>query len=294
MGFRRWFALKAIAWLTAERPSSPLLASLADHEALMRAVLPGDVVLMEGMTRVGAMIKTIGQSTWSHAALCVGGGDELSGPGWDDFLKVHAGLSPQGPVLLEVLLGQGAVLKPLRAYQGTHLRLCRPRGLAPADRAAIVRYALARIGYGYDLRQLLDLARLALPWHFVPWRFRSSLFARRAGPHTRTVCSALIAEAFQSVGFPILPMLVSRGDTTKWYRCDSRFSLPKDFDISPFFDIVKVTPSTYRHYRSVVWETEDAPPSSAASVTHRDPVVPDRGKGERGRPLPKARASRER
>lgn len=270
MAIRRWFALKTIAWLTTERPSSPLLESLADHEALMRAILPGDVVLMEGMTRVGAMIKTIGQSTWSHAALCVGSGDDLSKPG--------TGPGPQGPLLLEVLLGQGAVLKPLRDYGHTHLRLCRPRGLAPDDRAAVVRYALARIGYGYDLRQLLDLARLALPWHFVPRRFRSSLFARRAGPHARTVCSALIAEAFQSVGFPILPMLVRHGDTTLWYRRDSRFSLPKDFDISPFFDIIKVTPGAYRHYRSLTWETEDTP-RPAAAPTMRDPIVPDRGRG---------------
>ncbi len=274
MAIRRWFALKAIAWLTTERPSSPLLESLADHEALMRTVRPGDVVLMEGMTRVGAMIKTIGQSTWSHAALCVGSGGELSGLNRDDLSQAATDPWSQGPLLLEVLLGQGAVLKPLRDYNHTHLRLCRPRGLAPADRAAVVRYALARIGYGYDLRQLLDLARLTLPWHFVPRRFRSGLFARRAGPHTRTVCSALIAEAFQSVGFPILPMLVRRGHATLWYRRDSRFSLPKDFDISPFFDIIKVTPLTYHDYRSVVWETEDAPSSVEASKM-RDPIVPD-------------------
>lgn len=278
MAIRRWCALKAIAWLTTERPSSPLLASLADHEALMRTVRPGDVVLMEGMTRVGAMIKTIGQSTWSHAALCVGSGDELAELGRHDLFRAAVGPWPQGPLLLEVLLGQGAVLKPLRDYAHTHLRLCRPRGLVPADRAAVVRYALARMGYGYDLRQLLDLARLALPWHFVPRRFRSGLFARRAGPHTRTVCSALIAEAFQSVGFPVLPLLVRHGHATLWYRRDSRFSLPKDFDISPFFDIVKVTPLASHHYRSIVWETEDAPSSVEVART-RDPIVPNRGSG---------------
>lgn len=223
----------------------------------MRAVLPGDVVLMEGMTRVGAMIKTIGQSTWSHAALCVGSGEDVAGYVRDGSLKGPIGLLPQGPVLLEVLLGQGAVLKPLGEYGRTHLRLCRPRGLTAADRAAVVRHALARIGYGYDLRQLLDLARLTLPWHVIPRRFRSRLFARRAGPHTRTVCSALIAEAFQAVGFPVLPLLVQDGKTPHWYRRDSRFSLPKDFDISPFFDIVKVPPLAYRHYKSIAWEADD-------------------------------------
>ncbi|MHB8253848.1 MAG: YiiX/YebB-like N1pC/P60 family cysteine hydrolase [Acidiferrobacter sp.] len=265
MSLRDRLARQIIAWLTVERPSHSLLELLADHDALMREVRPGDVLLMEGMTRVGGMIKTISQSTWSHAALSVGkldGGSESASSG---SVKARLGVDFEGPVLLEVLLGQGAVLKPLADYRHTHVRLCRPRGITAHDQEAIVAYALARVGYGYDLRQLVDLARFALPWRFIPRRFRSSLFSRNAGPHTRTVCSTLIAEAFQSVGFPILPILVPTPNGMRWYHRNSRLSVPKDFDLSPFFDVVKVSPVGYRDYQALVWELADTPPQQDAA-----------------------------
>jgi len=265
MSFRHWFAHRLIAWLIAERPNHVLLDSLADHDALMRQVLPGDVLLMEGMTRVGGMIKTIGQSTWSHVALSLGRLEEFPDQALLATLKECLGVWPKGPLLLEVLLGQGAVLKSLEDYRHTHVRLCRPRDITPHDRTAVVTYALARVGYGYDLRQLVDLARFVLPWRVIPRRFRSSLFEHRAGPHTRTVCSTLIAEAFQSVGFPILPILVHTPSGTRWYHRNSRLSMPKDFDLSPFFDVVKVVPASYSHYQTLVWEAQDTPPASGSS-----------------------------
>ena len=270
MLFREWFASRLIGWLIAERPSHPLLEPLADHDALMQEILPGDVLLMEGMTRVGGMIKTIGQSTWSHAALSIGNLDAFPDQALLATLKEHLGVWPQGPLLLEVLLGQGAVLKPLADYRHTHVRLCRPHGLTPEDRTAVVAYALARVGYGYDLRQLVDLARFALPWRFIPRRYRSSLFAHHAGPHTRTVCSTLIAEALQAVGFPILPILVQTRGATRWYRRNSRLSMPKDFDLSPFFDVMKVVPASYSGYQTLVWEVEDKPPRSGPPSPDRD------------------------
>ncbi|HUW98064.1 MAG TPA: hypothetical protein VMV40_04360 [Acidiferrobacter sp.] len=271
MSLRQWFARQLIAWLVAERPNHVLLDSLSDHDALMQKVLPGDILLMEGMTRVGGMIKTIAQSTWSHVALSLGRLEEFPDQALLATLKQRLGTWPDGPLLLEVLLGQGAVLKPLAEYRHTHIRLCRPHELTPHDRTAVVAYALARVGYGYDLRQLIDLARFALPWRFIPRRYRSTLFARHAGPHTRTVCSTLIAEAFQSVGFPILPILVHAADRTLWYHRNSRLSMPKDFDLSPFFDVVKVVPASYRHYQTLTWEAQDTPPLSGSSAERHGP-----------------------
>jgi hypothetical protein len=57
---------------------------------LAAALQPGDVLLIEGNTRVSSGIKYLTQSTWSHAALHVG--DALSG-GTD---------GEEPPVLLEV------------------------------------------------------------------------------------------------------------------------------------------------------------------------------------------------
>ena len=46
--------------------------------ALATALAPGDVLLVEGNTRVSGAIKYLTQSTWSHAALYIG--DALQAP----------------------------------------------------------------------------------------------------------------------------------------------------------------------------------------------------------------------
>ncbi len=245
MSIRSRAAQAAITWLNAERPRPAPVEEPGTHEALMGTVQPGDVLLMEGMTRVGGMIKTIAQSTWSHAALCVSG-EGGPPPGVDpDILRPFVSDPAGAPVVLEALLGQGVILTSLAQYRSTRLRLCRPRHLLPADRAAVVAYALARLGDDYGLRGLVDLARLALPWPFIPWRLRPALLAHRAGPHTRTVCSVLIAEAFASVGYPIRPKH-AHGPSPQ--TADILPALPKDFDLSPFFDVIKpaAMPSGYR------------------------------------------------
>ncbi|MHB1567313.1 MAG: C40 family peptidase [Acidiferrobacter sp.] len=247
---RRWFSQTVITWLNHESPAPPRPDALTDPAALRALVRPGDVLLVEGMTRVGAIIKTVSHSPWSHAALCVGPLPlERRSPG--------DGLA--GPVVLEVLLGEGTVLKPLSLYAHSHVRLCRPRDITAADAAAVVAYALARVGTDYDLHALIDLGRLMLPWPIVPARFRARLFAVRAGPHTRTICSTLIAEAYQSVGFPVRPIRVTTADGGHWYRGRSRLVMPKDFDLSPFFDVIKVVPSDYPGYQQVRWAPTDVP-----------------------------------
>lgn len=55
------------------------------------------------------------------------------------------------------------------------------------------------------LKNLLDLARYLLPAPPVPLRWRRRLIAFGTGDPSRAICSTLIAEAFQSVHYPILP-----------------------------------------------------------------------------------------
>lgn len=43
-----------------------------DPGALCRTIRPGDVLLVEGNSRISGAIKYLTQSTWSHAALFVG------------------------------------------------------------------------------------------------------------------------------------------------------------------------------------------------------------------------------
>src|SRR5687768_2222023 len=47
-------------------------ASTSDPDKLRAALRPGDVLLVEGSSRIAAVIKYLTTSTWSHAALYIG------------------------------------------------------------------------------------------------------------------------------------------------------------------------------------------------------------------------------
>ena len=130
----------------------------------MRSIIaPGDVLLVEGNNRISGIIKYLTQSTWSHAALYVG---PLAGRATEDG-EPH--------VLIEANVGEGVVSAPLSKYIRFHTRICRPVRLRKADCAFVCRYAIERIGFAYDLKNIIDLMRYLLP---LPaprrWRRRST------------------------------------------------------------------------------------------------------------------------
>ena len=69
-------------------------------------------------------------------------------------------------------------------------------GLASEDIEAVVSFAVERIGFTYDLKNIVDLVRYLLPTPPVPVRFRRRMIALGAGSPTRAICSTLIAQAF--------------------------------------------------------------------------------------------------
>jgi hypothetical protein len=201
---------------------------------------PGDVVLVEGRTRVGGIIKLITQSAWTHAALYIGRLHEIEDRTLRNLVVQHYQRDHSEQLLLEALIGQGTRISPITRYANDHLRICRPHGLSRGDAQAVIGYAIRRLGSDYDVRQLLDLARFFLPWSIVPRRWRSSLFQANAGGATRTVCAGLIAESFGGVDFPILPFIDRRADgTLRFFKRNPRLFTPRDFDYSPYFDIIK-------------------------------------------------------
>jgi hypothetical protein len=111
----------------------------------------------------------------------------------------------------------------------------------------VVAYALSRMGHTYDLKNMIDLARYLLPMPPLPRRWRRRMLALGSGDPTKAICSTLIAQAFQSVGYPILPEMLRRNadpgaeDHNREILYIRHFSLytPRDFDISPYFDVVK-------------------------------------------------------
>jgi hypothetical protein len=89
---------------------------------LAAALQPGDVLLVEGDTRVSVAIKYLTQSTWSHAAIYVGPQPEL--PRCEDEIVS----------LVEADLNEGVRAVPLARFANFHTRICRPVGLRPEDR----------------------------------------------------------------------------------------------------------------------------------------------------------------
>lgn len=227
-----------IGWLTKE--GEPHEVPLCDFKRLSEELQPGDVVLVEGRTRVGGIIKLITQSAWTHAALYIGRLHDIEDRALRNLVVQHYQRDHSEQLLLEALIGEGTRISPLSRYANDHLRICRPHGLSRGDAQRVVGYAIRRLGSGYDVRQLLDLARFFLPWGIVPRRWRSSLFQVNAGGVTRTVCAGLIAESFAAVDFPILPFIDRSADgTLRFFKRNTRLFTPRDFDYSPYFDIIK-------------------------------------------------------
>ncbi len=223
------------------------------QEQLLANLQPADVLLIEGNTRVSVAIKYLTQSTWSHAAMYVGDALPSSTP-WQ---------LPQ--VLVEADLKEGVRAVTLAHYAQMHTRICRPVGLSDEDRKRVVDYVIARIGEQYDLKHILDLVRYLLPTIPIPTRFRRRLLALGSGDPTRAICSTLIAQAFQSLPYPILPEIRRTwSDNPMHADCYAELyhirnvSLytPRDFDISPYFDIIKPTIKNGFDYHALAWSND--------------------------------------
>ena len=224
----------------------------SDPETLRAILQPGDVLLVEGNQHVSTAIKYLTQSTWSHAALYVG--DPMKPASDDD------------KVLVEVTLEQGCAAVPLSKYCKYNTRICRPVGLTAVDRKVVIDFMIASIGRNYDMKNIVDLVRYLLPTPPVPVRWRRRMIALGSGDPTRAICSSLIAEAFQSVKYPILPafepgsgVAVAQGCSYSnrdilHIRHHSLF-MPRDFDISPYFRIVKPTIERGFDYKTLVWSS---------------------------------------
>ena len=238
MRFIRWLQNRVISWLDYENSRAESL--LCNFDQLSYEIRPGDVLLVEGLSRVSEVIKTITQSRWSHSALYIGRLDDIKDPNLRSLILsyYHGDLGEQ--LIIEALLGEGTIIVPLAKYRGYHLRICRPKGLLPEDAQQVIRHALMYLGIDYDVRLLLDLARFLFPWGLLPRRWRSSLFEHNAGIPTRTVCSSMITTSFMSVNYPILPVIKQdEHGRLLFFKRNHRLFTPSDFDYSPYFEIIK-------------------------------------------------------
>ncbi len=255
--FGRWLARQLETETPSEAPYIP-----TDRRALRRTLRTGDVLLVAGSSTLSTAIKYLTQSTWSHAVLYVG--DVLD-------KKTESG---EPHVLIEVTATDGCISIPLSKYERFHTRICRPVGLTESDRETLVGFMMSRLGAKYDMRNIFDLARYLMPTPPIPTRFRRRMIALGSGEPTRTICSTLIAEAFGRIAYPILPRVErlrdEAGGVTRFRRREilhiRHYSLyaPADFDLSPYFEIVKPTIAEGFNYKGLKWA--DDPPDTIESA----------------------------
>ncbi|GAN80164.1 C40 family peptidase [Acidocella aminolytica] len=230
----RWIA----GFLTQEMQTAPALP--VDIAVLTSLLHKGDVILVEGNLRVSAVIKYLTQSTWSHAVLYAGDG-----------------------VCIEADMLLGVRRFSVAELENYHLRVCRPISLTVEDADIIIAHAESRLGMQYDLKHVFDLARYMLPLP-VPSAWRRRAIAVGSADPSRAICSTLVAEAFQAVRYPILPeittvMASSRAASAKmkeiYHIHDTGLFTPRDFDISPYFHVIKPDmPRPFDHH-NLIWAT---------------------------------------
>ena len=184
-------------------------------------------------------------------------------------------------MLIEANVGEGVVSAPLSKYFQFHTRICRPVGLTEADCATVCTYAVGRIGFAYDLKNIIDLMRYLLPLP-VPQRWRRRLIALGSGDPSRLICSALIAEAFRAVHYPILPKItLARRRQAMEQILEIRHSslyCPREFDILPYFNVVRLTIVKGFDNKSPQWvDPEPIGAESIALAAASDPLDDDAG-----------------
>ena len=247
-----------------------------DEQKLKATIRPGDVLLVDGNQRVSQAVKYLTQSSWSHSAIFIG--DALLRK-WPDrkaeMMRKHGREARY--MLVEALVEKGVVASPLVKYLDFNIRICRPVGLRPEDLEIVLDLVVSKIGHSYDRRNFFDLTRYLLPFHFVPPGFRNAALHFGSGVDTETICSTLLAEAFARVRFPILPTPVRQKARTAGERLRQQIlgrptrrawsgllrarhptlCVPRDFDLSPYFEIVKFSARDEAafDYRKLQWES---------------------------------------
>jgi hypothetical protein len=225
--------------------------AVTEPEILESVLQVADVILVEGNQRFSTAVKYLTQSTWSHAAIYVGNAKNL-------------GNLPNGtPAVIEADLENGVTAVPLSKYEGFNTRICRAAGLSQAECKRVVKFMVDSLGMHYDLKNVVDLARYLIPTPPVPTRRRRGMLALGSGDPTRVICSTRAAQAFQSVSYPILPRIEQLTEkeceqcreTVReilHIRHHSLFT-PRDFDVSPYFEIVKPTIQHGFDHRKLTW-----------------------------------------
>jgi hypothetical protein len=249
-----------------------------DLALLRRHIRKGDVLLVEGHQRVSALIKYLTHSSWSHAGLYVG--DELVRRGGPLRELAVEHFSDESECLVVEALTEGVVASPLSKYVDHNVRICRPHRLRAAHLEQVIDAAVGSIGMRYDLKNIAELAWYLARVSLLPVRYRRRALRLGSGLAGQVICTSLLGRIFHDVGFPVLPSVSQRvapgelgrrrptllerfgrrnqASPAVYRRRHPTLLMPRDFDLSPFFEIVKFNVIGERSfdYQRIEWEEE--------------------------------------
>src|SRR3990167_9414344 len=232
--FTNWFT----NWLTKEQPPSEV--PICDFGRIRYELKPCDVLLIEGRSRISEIIKLSTKSSWSHAALYIGRLKDIEDEALRNKVLAHYAGDLNEQLVIEGILGKGIIVSPISNYRLDHIRICRPSGLTVEDGKKVIAYAINELGSPYDIRHIFDLLRLLFPITFIPRHLFSSIFKPRANDSKKQICSSLLVDAFASVKYPLIPKIRTKPDgTIEFIPRNPRLFTPRDFDYSPYFNIIK-------------------------------------------------------
>lgn len=215
---------------------------------LYKVIQPGDVVLVEGRSEMSRLIKLFSSSHWSHVAMYVGNALAVS-----DNKKRAPYLKKYGQdaehMLVEAFSGKGVIATPLEKYTNYNIRLCRPHGILDSDLQKVLEQVTGSLGMHYDNQNITAIALMILQALWRPINKRTIRACLGNCNDFQAICSGMIAQAFQRVGYPIVPALLPQSPKDAFndnnpygggliMRHYSQI-MPKDFDLSPNFEVIK-------------------------------------------------------
>lgn len=272
MSLAKWLTKRLSNYLLKNtRPSRDYLC---DFSRICHEVRPADILLIEGRNRISGIVQRTTLSPWSHAALYIGHLYNVEDPTIRELIQQHYKGQPSEQLLIESVVGFGTIIVPISKYKPEHIRVCRPTGLAYQDVQKIIAHAAKTLGTEYNTRHFFDLGRFLMVSRLLPRRWNSSLFKATADQMRQDICSTMIARAFNSVKFPILPLVrENNSKRLELIRRNPRLYAPSDFDYSPYFDIIKypmLPVSGFSVYHHLPWQDTLMSNDDQGLVEHKE------------------------
>jgi hypothetical protein len=181
-------------------------------------------------------------------------------------------------LIVESTLEEGVTASPLSKYINHNIRICRPLNLRPGDLTTVLDSVISEIGQPYGIDHIIDLLRYFFPVKLIPRGLRYTALKHGGRATKEVVCSSQIAMAFGRVRYPIqadissealqngnghgrrLPYWLVSGlrrshnvfENGVFTACDPMLVTPRDFDLSPYFEVVKFSRRDF-DYKKIKW-----------------------------------------